>query len=187
MIRTLVDMHCRAEYAGEPIAVVLGVGTAEGVRKEWDTRGRGRKAIPKAVQHIPIPKALAKEIKKAPKPGTKLTKGVAQWAKQGYETMKTDEKTLGKIETAKGRKVVLLKSLWFTKRLGDLMESWDGFKEAGKAVWDVVDKLMKVMIGAASAHEVITSMHIATNVLAPIVHHIAIVAAHVHGLFAEEA
>jgi hypothetical protein len=173
-------MHCASELAG--YSAIHAYGTAEGVQKAWDSRGRGRKTVPAVTKGF----AKGKAATAAPKPGTKLTKKVANWAKASYDTMKTDEKTLGKIESSKTRTGIVLKHLWFAKRLGDLAQSWDGFKMFTDAIVKATKGLAKAAVGLGGAHEAVQALHVAVIHLAPVMHHILILAGGGNfGLFSE--
>jgi hypothetical protein len=80
----MIDMlDDRAFHVEENTGKILGYGTSEGVEKEWDTRGRGRKQ--KEVYQGTLGKLADKIIKEGLKPGTPLRGIKMVWATKDKE------------------------------------------------------------------------------------------------------
>lgn len=61
MIRRLIDMQCASELAGH---FVEAYGTSEGVKKEWDSRGRSRQEIGEKLRQNGFTKVSESQNKK---------------------------------------------------------------------------------------------------------------------------
>ncbi len=149
------------------LAGIEAAGNSEGAKLGWDKRGRGRK----------MAQGLSKSmVRGAPAIGTKLNKKVANWARRSYEAIKLDEEAVKSISKKTSAKGILLKHAWFAKRLGDLMQSWEGFSELAKVVYKTAKKLAETAVGIGGVAEVTHVLHAAVLHLAPVLHHIAQVA-----------
>lgn len=144
---------------------VLAYGTSEGTQKAWDTRGRGR--------NKPQSKPQLRQ-------GIKPSKKIVQWAKTGYEALKSDDVTIKKIESQSGKKQIALKHAWFAKKLGDYTQSFEGLTDFVKICVKVFEKLVKASVGIGGASEVAHALHYAAVHLGPVVAHLTSAAGTLH-------
>lgn len=170
---TIRDFLIREELALDGyrfplVEEIEAAGTSEGAQKGWDSRGRGRNK----------PQAKSKPHQATPTKLTKPSKKIAAWAKAGYDTLKNDDKIIEKLEksdTSTNRakvKQIGLKTTWFAKRLGDLTQSFEGFRDMLEIIHKVVETLVKAVVGVGGVHEIAVAVHHASVALGPVVHHL---------------
>lgn len=152
------------------VADVNAYGTSTGVQKAWDERGRGKN------------KPQSKTQPRAAQGQKKPTKKLVAWAKAGYDSLKTDDKAIKHIESGSKVKQIALKHMWFAKRLGDLTQSFEGFKDLAETIHKVIESLAKVAVGVGGVHEVATALHHAVILLGPVIHHLVATAAGTIGI-----
>jgi hypothetical protein len=77
-----------------------------------------------------------------------------------------------KIDNQKGLKAIVFKHAYFAKRLGDITQGLDGFKEFAKTCYELLKNLMLLFTGGAAltGPSVSHALHHAAVTLHPLIH-----------------
>jgi hypothetical protein len=151
------------------------INVGDGTSGSSSKKAAGAKGKAPAPKGKVIAKTAAKTAAIVASPAIKQK--IATIAKAGFNAMKTDERMLKTIEGKKNTAGVLMKSSWFAKRLGEMMEAYSGFTEFAHRVINIGVKLAKAASGLLVGHHALVALHSAVIALHPIVTHLVTLAA----------